>query len=543
MQSLFFSVSLLASQSYGCQLGSEAADAAAFDWLAARHFSGRADTPTFVYVPDQMGGVGLALNRLLLAYHYAALHGRPLVVMNARRWKAAQSGELRGHKWSEWRWTRGVSLGHGRNATMADLYWPSTSDGDIETHRDTEDITHLVINCETFRRCGWANRVPEDFASRCVIWWFSRLAHFHLRLSERLAAAVRAFALDRCPPTLCGRTVGGRFKPEPNGTLLGRRLLRAAEQKRRERATLLALPSVALASRLPRYRPSLASDLAQRLLLLPGVSPQMHVLSLHVRGGDSCYAGERPRCRSMQEAWPFLEQALPANNSGAPGQRPLVLLSTDTADVPPQGAYDVRSFEFSREKYEGDQLIEWRLSGENDQAHCLGGKCHRDFDPSEMLYETVLDLGLAAQASGSHIGSFYSNFARLSLLLSGGNNPTLEYVSFDGVWCPFILCNAGRTDVQRLCSGRVLWHIAGIELRGKGNHHGIEVHSARRTWVDTLTRAEALVTPLTKTIVHNNSRGETIRVDDLIPTADSVRVCRETLQDLALSPGNIPRIY
>ena len=63
MQSLFFSVSL-ASQSYGCQLGSEAADAAAFDWLAARHFSGRADTPTFVYVPDQMGGVGLALNRL-----------------------------------------------------------------------------------------------------------------------------------------------------------------------------------------------------------------------------------------------------------------------------------------------------------------------------------------------------------------------------------------------------------------------------------------------------------------------------------------------
>ena len=55
-------------------------------------------------------------------------------------------------------------------------------------------------------------------------------------------------------------------------------------------------------------------------------------------------------------------------------------------------------------------------------------------------------------------------------------------------------------------------------------------------------RAEALVTPLTKTVVRNISQGETF-VDDLIPTADSVRVCHETLQDLALSPGKIPRIY
>ena len=146
-----------------------------------------------------------------------------------------------------------------------------------------------------------------------------------------------------------------------------------------------------------------------------------------------------------------------------------MLLSTDTSDVPPHGAYDVRSFEFSREKYEGNQLIEWRLSGENDQARCLRGKCHRDFDPSEMLYETVLDLGLAAQASGSHIGSFYSNFARLALLLGGGNNPTLEYVSFDGRWCPFLMCNAGRTGVQQLCSGHMLMHIAGIEFAQQGD--------------------------------------------------------------------------
>ena len=79
-------------------------------------------------------------------------------------------------------------------------------------------------------------------------------------------------------------------------------------------------------------------------------------------------------------------------------------------------------------------------------------------------------------------------------------------------------------------------------MRSKGTHHGIEVHPARRTWVDTLTRAEALVTPLTKTIVHNNSRGETF-VDELIPKADSVRACHEALQDLALSPGKIPRTY
>ena len=277
MQSLWFFVSL-ASQSYGCQLGSEAADAAAFDWLAARHFSGTADTHTFVYVPDQMGGVGLALNRLLLAYHFAALHGRPLVVMNSRRWKAAQSepllhGHIKWSEWSEWRWTRGVSLGRGRNATMADLYWPSTSERDIQTHRDTKDITQSVINCDTFRKCGWANE--------------RSIRHLVVQSPRTLPLASLG----------ASRSCSARLRARP----LPARAVRPLQ-------TRAALPSVALASRLPRYRPSLASDLAQRLLLLPGVSPQMHVLSLHVRGGDSCYAGERPRCRSVQEAWPFLEQ-------------------------------------------------------------------------------------------------------------------------------------------------------------------------------------------------------------------------------------------
>ena len=55
-------------------------------------------------------------------------------------------------------------------------------------------------------------------------------------------------------------------------------------------------------------------------------------------------------------------------------------------------------------------------------------------------------------------------------------------------------------------------------------------------------RTEALVTPPTETVVRNNSRGETF-VDELIPKADSVRACHEALQDLALSPGKIPRTY
>ena len=71
------------------------------------------------------------------------------------------------------------------------------------------------------------------------------------------------------------------------------------------------------------------------------------------------------------------------------------------------------------------------------------------------------------------------------------------------------MCNAGRTDVQQLCSGHMLMHIAGIELLSKGTKHRTEVDPARRTWVDTLMRAEALVTPLTETVVRNNSRAET----------------------------------
>ena len=94
----------------------------------------------------------------------------------------------------------------------------------------------------------------------------------------------------------------------------------------------------------------------------------------------------------------------------------------------------------------------------------------------------------------------------------------------------------------------MLMHIGGLSCLARVPNMELRStpHAAlrctQRTHLQTLMRTEALVTPPTETVVRNNSRGETF-VDELIPKADSVRACHEALQDLALSPGNIPRTY
>ena len=70
----------------------------------------------------------------------------------------------------------------------------------------------------------------------------------------------------------------------------------------------------------------------------------------------------------------------------------------------------------------------------------------RQLDARQLLAEALLDLGLLAQADAL-LGSMFSNFARLALSLGG----SLIYRSFDALWCPYHLCQAGAMDLDRLC--------------------------------------------------------------------------------------------
>ena len=117
-----------------------------------------------------------------------------------------------------------------------------------------------------------------------------------------------------------------------------------------------------------------------------------------------------------------------------------------------------------------------------------------------MLGEALLDLGLLSQAAAV-VGSLYSNYARIALQLAA--SPT--YLSFDALWCPYHACQAGATDVERLCHSPR--QTAEVEL-SRGSRGGFEpigvrprrlpppnvsetikqTHPARRPWVRLMLR-------------------------------------------------------
>ena len=457
-----------------CGLGNRSVDAAAFSYLSQMHLrTCDDDTPALLFAPaSNTGGVGYALNQLLLAFHYAVLQRKQLIVFHQ----------------DAWLWTRSVSLLQ-RNATMSDVYWPGTCETlagrrpHLLAQARKSKINWYMRQCQNYKVCDWANRVPKPFAGQCVVWWYSRLAHFYLRPSRELVATLRRFALseDRCPRRLCGAHVSA---VEPAGSLLSVRLQNEDRLHGQEQAILQPLLVSADPSTPPAtYRPPFVGELARQLLLLPNRSFDTSVHSLHVRGGDSCADFIRPRCRTVEEGWETFGKVMQRRSSVTTTKRPLVLVSTDTTTdsrwrPPNQWSWPgVRkphslAFAFSRTSYQSRELIETRLNR------------GRGLDPTNMLLESLLDLILAAQATSLHVGSFYSNFARLAMLLSG----SFTYASFDGSWCPYELCNAGRRDARYFCSGRRPNVIMDIELRGSPLDKRAPVHAARTAWVAAMQK-------------------------------------------------------
>lgn len=65
------------------------------------------------------------------------------------------------------------------------------------------------------------------------------------------------------------------------------------------------------------------------------------------------------------------------------------------------------------------------------------------------------------------MGSLYSNFARLALQLQPP--PSWAHLSFDAVWCPYHKCQAGCTDVDRLCHNPSFLVDSELSVGSRGN--------------------------------------------------------------------------
>ena len=70
------------------------------------------------------------------------------------------------------------------------------------------------------------------------------------------------------------------------------------------------------------------------------------------------------------------------------------------------------------------------------------------------------------------IGSLYSNYARLALQLAA----TAAHRSYDALWCPYHACQAGASDVERMCHSPR--ETAEFEL-SRGSRGGFEPTGAR----------------------------------------------------------------
>ena len=548
------------SKAARCSLGNTSINAAAFDFLARLHFGlCSVETPVVIYRPKAgLGGVGFTLTHLILALQFASLHRRSLVVAEDQPWV----------------WSAGVQFDvrRDRNATLADVYWPSSCEAVRSTASRTrahvrimgpgvaarlsswssgatgvflDSLTVDPSSCHNFY-CAWANRVPQPFAGQCTIWWHSRLAHFLLRPSRRLLRALRTYALiaGHCPPALCGAHMrtselsadhDGTVAAEGGQSWLSSQLREQRSVDATEQATVTAVtlarraPSRSASGRhtrrfsppsdvttRPTFRSSLRGSFLRCLLPLPNQSVGAAMVHLHLRGGDSCAPLERPKCVAPHDAWqfvsPLIAPPLRKRPPSDPNLRatPVVLLSTDkelpaNAWAEQLGRVEVLGFTFPRAKYHSAVNVEERLVSE---------KLNR----AEFLYESLLDLGLATLAHG-HVGSFYSNFARMGLLLA--HNAQFDYRTFDGYWCPYTACHAGRRDADYFCRKRRPLHISSIELDGKP----IQAHPARQGWVSMLQILQNRTVALTETRMQNGSDG-TQYVNDEIPTPQSYRACR-----------------
>eukprot|EP00924_Labyrinthula_sp_SR-Ha-C_P016018 snap_masked-scaffold_4-processed-gene-16.16-mRNA-1 protein AED:1.00 eAED:1.00 QI:0/0/0/0/1/1/4/0/1358 len=169
------------------------------------------------------------------------------------------------------------------------------------------------------------------------------------------------------------------------------------------------------------------------------------LIGIHIRRGDSCMKDRPPCVYNFEKVLEKLSEE--GYNSGT------LLLATDNSDIRKQGT------KFSDYGFSDVITIPSSTSFYNELEEKKGGvpieehpSLRKQIQENNLAVEALLDIALLAQAD-VHVGSFYSNFIRISMALSK-NNPTSKYISFDAEWCPFETCSYGWVNIPT-CSR---WH-------------------------------------------------------------------------------------
>ena len=163
-----------------------------FSYLASLHFAPcTLETPVVVH-RWYNAGLGNALGQLLLSAHFAALHGRALVVHT----------DVQAFVWL-----------NNSGITSDDLIWPSSCQQVARSLPHGVKAFHQAIQmqgifCPTYG-CPWAHALPPAFDGQlCVVTWYSHLLDFLLRPSRALMDMLDQYAAPHCDPNLCGHQSG-----------------------------------------------------------------------------------------------------------------------------------------------------------------------------------------------------------------------------------------------------------------------------------------------------------------------------------------------
>ena len=523
-------------------------------------------------------GLGNAIGQLLLSLQFAALHDRTLV-LGTRDNNASHS----------WVWTNNTDL------QPSDIFWPSSCDrhlheGGLKWNKDMTFAVHMHgIHCPTYG-CTWANAVPERlqrslYPKRCVSRAGIRTSS--ASSSGRPRVPCSGWWMPPRQPAPRSSVASHRASHSSTGQLAGRARREFRVRQEHERP-LVERGGVA-------WRPGFALHLATRLNLLPAATSRTRVMALHLRVGDAC-AKNRPRWQrpgcvyNDAVGWVAGWEATLRNwtrdvsrrggTAGGVGGRGdvVVLLSTDSArayaerhDIAASlGARSVVGFAFARAKYghghtddrhgnatsvgaarRGMQLqfVENRLASGSLQALPL-------------LLEGLLDLGLLAQGS-TLVGSLYSNFARLAMQLAPPHNSRPlqrataavvappRVLSFDAAWCPYHQCNAGCTDVDRMCDSPR--EIAAVEL-SRGPRGGFEWTGVRPrrlpppTPEGLLNETVAARRPWVKLMLLLQQKLRERELPDRAPrskfeAASARNACYEAVSETASALATMPYLY
>lgn len=160
------------------------------------------------------------------------------------------------------------------------------------------------------------------------------------------------------------------------------------------------------------------------------------LVAVHLRRGDAC-TGDRPTCiSSASEVFELLEKK--NINRGT------LLVATDSAQLLESMENTVssegNSFQGKVISLKADRNYYGNFY-KKDMAYEDISKTQNMIQETNLALEAILDLVFLAEGE-IHVGSFFSNFIRSAMNLSGKNH-AFRYISFDAHWCPHEICSLG----------------------------------------------------------------------------------------------------